>query len=328
MLDMSRRAVLAGSLAGAAMSASRAMSAPAAPFFARTGLPLGLQLYTLGPDLAADPAGMLGKVAQAGYRTVELAGYAGKKPAELRALLDKAGLAAASSHVGAASNPAQAGLDNLDGVIAEAKVMGAKHIVLPMFAIPERIKPGAGEDRRAFLTRLGSALTADDWKATAALLNAKVGPLKAAGLTLGYHNHNVEFAPVGSTTGLEILLKEAHPDVQFEMDAGWVAAAGHDPLAHLKAHPMRLRQMQAQLRLPDGPGRSRRGDHRLAEAAACRPRGRRRRLLRRAGGALHAPAHRGGQPGRGLPAEGDGLKNAPLIPAKAGNQMEWLRCGR
>jgi sugar phosphate isomerase/epimerase len=243
MLDMSRRAVLAGSLAGAAMSASRAMSAPAAPFFARTGLPLGLQLYTLGPDLAADPAGMLGKVAQAGYRTVELAGYAGKKPAELRALLDKAGLAAASSHVGAASNPAQAGLDNLDGVIAEAKVMGAKHIVLPMFAIPERIKPGAGEDRRAFLTRLGSALTADDWKATAALLNAKVGPLKAAGLTLGYHNHNVEFAPVGSTTGLEILLKEAHPDVQFEMDAGWVAAAGHDPLALLKAHPRRFRQM-------------------------------------------------------------------------------------
>lgn len=243
MLDMSRRGLLAGSLAGAALSAGRAMSA-GAPFFKRTGLPLGLQLYTLGPDLAADVDGMLGKVAQAGYRTVELAGYAGKTPAELRAALDRHGLSASSSHVGAASNKTQAGLDNLDGVIAEAKVMGVKHIVLPMFAIPERIKPGAGEDRRAFLGRLGKELTAEDWKATAALLNAKAGPLKAAGLTLGYHNHNIELAPVaGGTTGLEILLKAADPAVQFEMDAGWVVAAGADPFALLKAHPKRFRQM-------------------------------------------------------------------------------------
>jgi len=42
MLDMSRRAVLASGLAGAALAAAgRAMSAPA-PFFQRTGLPLFL----------------------------------------------------------------------------------------------------------------------------------------------------------------------------------------------------------------------------------------------------------------------------------------------
>jgi sugar phosphate isomerase/epimerase len=247
MLDLSRRAVLAGSLAAAAFEAEPAMSA-AAPFFARTKLPLGLQLYTLGPDLAADIDGQLGQVAKAGYKTAELAGYAGKTPAEFRAALDKAGLTAASSHVGAASNKSQAGLDNIDGVIAEARVLGVRHIVLPMFPIPPRFKPAAGEDLRAYLARVGGGMTPDDWKATAALLNDKAKPLKAAGLTLGYHNHNVEFAPVGGqggeTTGLAILLAETDPSlVQFEMDAGWVVAGGADPLAILKAHPHRFRQM-------------------------------------------------------------------------------------
>ena len=215
------------------------------PFFARTKLPLGLQLYTLGPDLAADLDGQLGQVARAGYRTAELAGYAGKTPAAFRAALDKAGLAATGSHVQASSSKAQAGLDNLDGVIAEARTLGVRHIVLPSSPSPDRLKPAPGEDRRAFLQRLSTSLTAEDWKATAALLNAKAKPLKAAGLTLGYHNHNIEFAPLaGGGNGLAVLLAETDPAlVQFEMDAGWVVAAGADPFAILKAHPRRFRQM-------------------------------------------------------------------------------------
>jgi len=214
------------------------------PFFQRTKLPLGLQLYTLGPDLAADLDGQLAQVAKAGYRTAELAGYAGKSPAEFRAALDKAGLAATSSHIQATSSKAQAGLDNIEGVIAEAKVMGVRHIVLPSPPTPERIKPAAGESRLDFLLRMTKSLTPDDWKATAGLLNAKAKPLKAAGLTMGYHNHNIELAPVGASNGLSILLAETDPAlVQFEMDAGWVVAAGADPIAILKAHPKRFRQM-------------------------------------------------------------------------------------
>jgi sugar phosphate isomerase/epimerase len=247
MLQMSRRAMITGAAAlGAGGAVGGAAKAAAQPFFKRTGLPLGLQLYTLGPDLAADPQGMLRQVAAAGYRTVELAGLAGQLAPAFRALLDMAGLAATSSHVGAASSKLQAGLDNIDGVIAEAKVMGVRHIVLPSSPTPERIRPAEGEDRRAFLAGLAGRLTAEDWKATAALLNAKVGPLKAAGLTLGYHNHNIELAPVGGAggaTGLEILLKAVDPAVQFEMDAGWVVAGGGDPFAILKAHPGRFRQM-------------------------------------------------------------------------------------
>src|SRR5215472_4661319 len=242
-MSVSRREMMAAAAATAGLGWSMAQAAER-PFFERSKLPLGLQLYTLGADLAADIDGQLGQVAKAGYRTAELAGYAGKTPAEFRAALDKAGLAATSTHVQATSSKAQAGLDNVDGVIAEAKVMGVRHVVLPSSPAPARIKPAAGEDRVAFLIRMSKELTADDWKATAALLNAKAKPLKAAGLTLGYHNHNIEFAPVGGTTGMAILLAETDPAlVQFEMDAGWVVAAGADPFALLKAHPRRFRQM-------------------------------------------------------------------------------------
>jgi sugar phosphate isomerase/epimerase len=240
MIEMSRRAVIAAAVAMAASPAAAARG----PFFKRTGLPLGLQLYTLGPDLGADLDGQLKQVAAAGYRTVELAGYAGKTPDEFKAALDRADLAATSSHVGATSSAAQGGLDDLRRVAAEAKVMGVRHIVLPSSPAPDHVKPNPGENRLAFLQRMATELTADDWKATAALLNAKAKPLHAAGLTLGYHNHNMEFAPVSGTTGLEILLRETDPSlVAFEMDVGWVTAAGADPLALLKAHPGRFHQM-------------------------------------------------------------------------------------
>jgi sugar phosphate isomerase/epimerase len=232
---------LAAGAAGAAGFAGAASArSPKEPFFKGTGLPIGLQLYTLGDPLRTDLDGMLGQVSKIGYRTVELAGNLGRNPAELKAAFDRAGLQCTSSHVQATA------LADVDKVIAEARVIGVRHIVMPMFSIPAHVDmtPKPGEGRPAVLARLAAQITADDWKATAALLNAKGAPLKAAGLTLGYHNHNVEFAPVGGTTGLEILLKNTDPAlVQFEMDAGWVVAAGADPFALLKAHPGRFKMM-------------------------------------------------------------------------------------
>jgi sugar phosphate isomerase/epimerase len=246
MTDLTRRRALGWSLAAAASGLAPGASAATGegPFFRRTGLPVGLQLYTLGPAFAADMDGQLGQVAKIGYRTVELAGYGGDAKAA-RAAFDRAGLTCPSSHVQARKGGPNPSLEEMDRLIADAHVIGIRHIVLPMFAVPERIeKQRAGEDSRAYRTRLAAEVSADDWKATADLLNARGRALKAAGLTMGYHNHNIEFAPKGETNGLEILLKATDPAlVQFEMDAGWVVAAGHDPLALLKAHPGRFRQM-------------------------------------------------------------------------------------
>ncbi|MBS0332509.1 MAG: sugar phosphate isomerase/epimerase [Proteobacteria bacterium] len=247
MIAMTRRGALGGFAALGTAAATGAMAkSPTEPFFKGNNLPIGLQLYTLGADLRNDVDGMLGQVAKIGYRTVELAGYLGRTPQQLKASFDKAGLKATSSHVQAEGNGPEPTLANIDQVIADSRVMGVEHIVLPSVPMPAHVdtKPKPGEGLAERFARVYGQLTADDWKRVADLLNAKGKALKAAGLTMGYHNHNAEFAPIGNTNALEILLKNTDPAlVSFEMDAGWVVAAGKDPFALLKAHKGRFIQM-------------------------------------------------------------------------------------
>ncbi|THD61631.1 sugar phosphate isomerase/epimerase [Phenylobacterium sp.] len=245
---LSRRGVLTalGGLTAGALAGPALAWAGKAPFFQAMDLPIGLQLYTLGAALRDDLDGQLGEVGRIGYRTVELAGYLGRTPQQLRAALDKAGLKCASSHVQAKGSGPEPTLGDLDRLIADARVLGIQHIVLPSAPMPERIdaKPRPGEAIADTFARIHAQMVADDWKAVADLLNAKGKALTAAGLTMGYHNHNAEFAPVGGTTGLEILLKNTDPKlVSFEMDVGWVMAAGADPFALLKTYKGRFIQM-------------------------------------------------------------------------------------
>jgi sugar phosphate isomerase/epimerase len=252
-MDFSRRSLIAAGAAGLAnLGAARAGLAASQPFFARTGLPIGLQLYTLADQAKADLEGTLNAVAAIGYKSIELAGYAGRTPAQLREAMDAVGLSTPSAHV---QVQAQGGESSLDGDLSrladEAHVLGVRMIVMPIFYTPERfdLKPRAGEAFGQVLGRIGGAMTADDWKFNADFLNAKGAVLKTSGLKLAYHNHNAEFSPLaggkpGARNGYEILLANTDPAVVgFEMDAGWVAAAGQDPFALLKDHPGRFTAM-------------------------------------------------------------------------------------
>jgi len=243
---LSRRNLISFGAAAATLGAASAAWAAKEGFFMRHKLPIGLQLYTLGPGLAADLDNQLSQVARTGYKTVELAGYLGKTPTELRAAFDKAGLSATSSHVQGRPSGTDPSLQDIDRLVADAHVIGIKSFVLPMFPIPTHIDmtPKPGDDRRAVMARLAQQMTLDDWKATADLLNTAGAKIQKAGLRLGYHNHNVEFAPSAGTTGMEYLLKNTDPKlVHFEMDVGWVVAAGQDPFALMKGHPGRFKQM-------------------------------------------------------------------------------------
>jgi sugar phosphate isomerase/epimerase len=250
MIELSRRGMIAAGAAGlASLGAARTSHAASQPFFARTGLPIGLQLYTLADQAKADLEGTLKALAAIGFKTIELAGYAGRTPAQLRKAMDDVGLSTPSAHV---QVQAQGGESSLDGDLSrladEAHVLGVRMIVMPIFYTPERfdLKPRAGEAFGQVLGRVGGAMTADDWKFNADFLNAKGAVVKTSGLTLAYHNHNPEFSPLaggkpGARNGYEILLANTDPDlVHFEMDAGWVAAAGQDPFALLRDHPGRF----------------------------------------------------------------------------------------
>lgn len=236
---LSRRGLLGAGAALLGATLAGGAGAAAAPFFQRHKLPVGIQLYSLGPDLAKELDAQLATVAKIGFKSVELAGYLGRTPAELRAAFDKAGLICPSAHIAPKGPSGFSG--DLSKHADEMHVIGVKSVMMPIFYIPDRL----GADLR----QAGVQMTADDWKWNADFLNEKAAVLKKSGITAGYHNHNFEFAPLkdakgADTNGMEILLNGTDPSlVTFEMDAGWVTAAGHDPLALLKAHPGRFTQM-------------------------------------------------------------------------------------
>lgn len=235
-----RRAFLAAGLA--AVTTARANAATQA-FFRRHDLPIGIQLYTLAPDAAQDLAGTLKAVAGIGYKSVELHGLLDRTGSEMRALLDAARLVCTSIHV--------QGRGQLDGDLAkladDLKTIGVKTAVMPIPYIPERLeqRPTGGEDPGDWFRRVLGQMTADDWKMNADFLNEKAAALAKSGIKLGYHNHNFEFAPLGGgVTGMEIMLQRTDPAlVTFELDVGWVAAAGLDPAAVLAKHKGRFSLM-------------------------------------------------------------------------------------
>lgn len=246
---ITRRTFLGTAAAVSCAAAAAGLAAPAQRrrrFFAGHDLAIGLQLYTLGEAPYRDLDGALRTVASIGYRAVEPVALMKRTAPELRAALDRAGLSCPSTHVPlqtfGAAGPSLAG--DVGQLAADMHVLGVEYVVVPLFRVPQRIKPRKGEDGLHFLTRAAREMTADDWRRTAALLNEKGAALKRAGLKLAYHNHNVEFARYGSETAYELLLANTDPDlVCFEMDVGWVAAAGVDPIPLLRAHRRRFRLM-------------------------------------------------------------------------------------
>jgi sugar phosphate isomerase/epimerase len=233
--NLDRRTFL---IAGAASAVSG--TAQAAPFFSG-GRQIGIQLYTLGPDAAKDLDGTLGALAKIGYRQIELPGFMGRKAADLKAALAAHGLSCPSIHI--------QGRGGFDGDLAkladDLATLGARSAVMPSPFVPDRVmesvKGLAGGD---MYRKMMSLLTADDYKANAQFLNDKAQVLKRSGIAVGYHNHNFELAPQGAATGLDILLAETDPKlVSFEVDVGWLAAAGVDPLAYIQKHRGRFTQM-------------------------------------------------------------------------------------
>jgi len=215
-------------------------------FFKGHGLPVGLQLYTLDPDLEADFAGTLDAVHRIGYRIVELAGFHGRTAEQVRAALNAAQLTCRSMHVQPTGQLPGSSLSGDMGEVAHnAHAIGVIDLVMPVSLAPKNFTPPAGAGAGDVFVAAARTLTADDYKRTADFLNDKARRLKAHGLRLSYHNHNYEFLPLaGDTNGLNILLAGTDPKlVSFELDVGWASAAGVDPIALLQTHSGRFTQM-------------------------------------------------------------------------------------
>jgi len=181
--------------------------------------PLGIQLYSLRHQLAKDVPGSLKHIRDAGYTDVETAGFYKMSPEEFKKELDKAGLKCTGMHSGDDNRFR----DKLDEIIAEAKIFNPDYVITPWVQ----------ESRRK---------DAEGCKRIAAEFNEWGKKLQAAGFRFAFHNHDVEFKPLGSTTAQDIFIQETDPKlVDFELDLYFVTKVGISTADYLRKYPGRFK---------------------------------------------------------------------------------------
>ncbi|MGA7258584.1 MAG: sugar phosphate isomerase/epimerase [Terracidiphilus sp.] len=228
-IDLSRRSFLVRTPAAALALAAGVRRIAADPL---GGVPPGIQLYTVGADIQKDPAGTLHALRQIGYVYVEAAGFGKLSPADFRKAIDDAGLKCPSAHL-------QFSSADPGPLFDQAHTLGVEYVVSSILTT----RPFGKSIMEAI--RALSSQTADDFKRNAALANSIAGKAKAAGLQYAYHNHNFEFRDLGGgKTGYDIVLAETDPElVKFELDCGWMCAAGKNPVHYFRRYPTRYRMI-------------------------------------------------------------------------------------
>jgi sugar phosphate isomerase/epimerase len=184
---------------------------------AKTLSPIGAQLYTLRNVLPERPLETLKGLESIGYREVEV----------VRAWMDKiwdsmkqTALKPVSLHLDTAYFMEEQ--DKLPAALEDAKKRGFAFVVCPYIAPKDRGGPEVIERLAATLNKAGERC-------------------RSMGLRLCYHNHAFEFAPAGSGTLLDVLMKNTDPKlVALELDVMWVKVGGADPAALIRKYSGRI----------------------------------------------------------------------------------------
>ena len=235
---------------------------------------IGLQLFTVRDRFPTDYAGTLQAVAKIGYKQVQpTMNYGGKTPAEVKAILDQAGLTAPTTHVSPPMGP------DFERTLDDYAAMGHRYTTVRIDT--EGRGGGVGGQRRAGAAGAGAAppaaaaggappaagaggaapagaaaggaprgqrpppppQTLDGVKRTAEALNEAGRITKKHGLKVIVHNHTVEFAPLADSSQrpYDVFLAETDPSlVAMELDIGWAAVAGVKALDLFRQAPGRF----------------------------------------------------------------------------------------
>jgi sugar phosphate isomerase/epimerase len=173
---------------------------------------IAVQLYTVR-SLLQDPAsigGVLARLREIGYDTVEVAGLGPKAVERFGEEMRRAGLGACAAHVSL-----ERLTQDFDGAVAECEAWGCQYVVVP--ALPESHRSAEGFRRFAH---------------EAAGIAHR---LSGHGLRLAYHNHAYELERSGGQTWLEGLLDAAPKDaLEAELDTYWLQYGGVNPAAWIR----------------------------------------------------------------------------------------------
>ena len=178
---------------------------------------VGIQLYTLRDEARRDLEGTLANIARIGYKDVELLSSMnnfGMEPTRLRALLDRLGLRAPSTHLSGET------FDNLDRQIELAKILGHQYLVLA--SLPTD-KP-----------------TLDDYRHWADRLNELGRRAQPSGIRIAFHDESIDFRKIDGKVPYDVLAERTDPAyVRLQLDTGNLALAGADVYDYLKRYGSR-----------------------------------------------------------------------------------------
>lgn len=172
------------------------------------------QMYTLRDFLKTpeDITSSLKKVAEIGYRAVQLSGLGPMDPKEIKKVCDGEGLNICATHVGYDRLK-----DETEAVIEEHAIYDCKYPAIG--SLPKERRDGGAEGFADFAREASEVAR----------------KLSDAGLTFGYHNHSFELEKFDGRTALDILFEESDPEVfQFEIDVYWIQHGGADPAAWIR----------------------------------------------------------------------------------------------
>ncbi|MEG1426102.1 MAG: sugar phosphate isomerase/epimerase [Oscillospiraceae bacterium] len=167
---------------------------------------IGAQLFTMRNFIQQerDIEYTLQKIAEIGYKTVQVSAIGKIAPERLREICDQNDLKIVLTH----TSPDRI-LYETEAVIREHRILGCDYIGLG--AMPEKYRDSEFLPR--FMVDYGEA--------------AK--KIAASGKLLMYHNHNFEFEKINGKRIIETLMESFAPEeLGFTLDTYWVQAAGAD----------------------------------------------------------------------------------------------------
>lgn len=183
---------------------------------------IGVQLYTVRNEMAADPKGTLEQVAKIGYKKIETAGYTGGKiygytAKEFKSIIDDLDLEFVSGHM--SPQVFAEGFDQALDFMAEA---GQQYAVFPWLAPEQRV-------------------SLDQYKGYAELLNKCTEKAAPTDIKVCYHNHDFEFQELEGRLPMDVLLDEFDPKlVDIELDLYWISKVGLNPVLFMMNNPQRI----------------------------------------------------------------------------------------
>lgn len=198
--------------------------------------PIGLQQTAVGRNIQQDLNGTLRAIAKMGYDIIEFSAgtfmnWTPDQAREVRALLDDLNLKCRSTHNEIVSFSG----DGLSKSIELNRIIGSDTLVSVRGPGPT---PGGGGTPAA-------PPTLDAWKRFSEQLSQAAGRIRSAKMTLGFHNHAIEFQLVEGTRPIDILA--ANKDVtSFHLNIGLCLQGAGDPIAFIRQCPGRIQSLLVQ----------------------------------------------------------------------------------